>query len=156
MKLLAVSDSHRAQQPLDDLVSAVRARGDIGLCVHLGDVTGDADYLRARLGVQVISVPGNCDHPAPDEPLERVIEPGGVRTLICHGHTLSVKMTFERLLWRAEACGAKMALFGHTHAPLRRDVEGLWLINPGALEDRRYSVITLTGGQVSSVEMLSL
>ena len=155
-KIAVVSDSHYESAPLSDLAEEISRHGDIGLLIHLGDMTADADWLAGRLSVPVRSVPGNCDRPGPDEPAERVEKIEGVRVLYAHGHTLSVKTTLNRLFYRAQAEGAGLALFGHTHAPLILSEGPVWLVNPGALMDRRWALIELDGGRVLSAKPMRL
>ena len=62
---------------------------------------------------------------------------GGVRFFACHGHTRYVKYGLERLWFAAREREAQVVLYGHTHAA---DIEieyGMFMINPGAVCDRR-------------------
>ena len=154
--ILVASDSHRHTQALQDLAFEIERRGGVDLVIHLGDVMPDAEYLRSQLRIPLLSVPGNCDWPGPDESTERETLIEGVKVLYCHGHTLRVKWGLDRLYYRAQEKGAGLALFGHTHEPYSRYEGGVWLVNPGALQDRRYALIALQDGTVADAQLLSL
>ena len=155
MKLIVASDSHYDRVMLMNLAQEIKRRGDIDAVIHLGDMEGDADWLRKNLAQPVYGVPGNCDMNFTD-PAERVLSLGGAAVFLCHGHTLRVKTTLEPLSYRAEERGARLALFGHTHVPCARNLGGVLLVNPGALKDGRCALITIHRGDVSMPEMLSL
>ena len=46
MKIIVASDSHYERAMLISLVEEIRRRGDIDAVIHLGDMEGDADWLR--------------------------------------------------------------------------------------------------------------
>ena len=118
MRILVLSDSHGAVEACR-LAVEQSAPDQI---LHLGDCVRDAERLHALFpAIPLTGVPGNCDWADADNP-ERLIELGGVRILMMHGHT---------------------------HRPLV-DWDGtLWVMNPGSIRDRRtYGVITLEGGKI--------
>ena len=155
MKLIVASDSHYDKVMLMNLAQEIRRRGDIDAVIHLGDMEGDADWLRKNLSQPVYGVPGNCDMYFRD-PAEQVLALGGATVFICHGHTLRVKTTLEPLSYRAEERGASLALFGHTHARCVRNLGGVLLVNPGALKDGRCALIEIDRGDVMTPQMLAL
>ena len=114
MNVLVVSDSHGK---VDKLIQAVE-QVHPGYVLHLGDCQRDLEKLRQAFPMLPMEgVPGNCDYGSCDQP-ERVIELGGVRILMLHGHTRGVKSDVMRAVWAARECGAQVLLFGHTHRPL--------------------------------------
>ena len=131
MNVLVVSDSHGK---VDKLIQAVE-QVHPGYVLHLGDCQRDLEKLRQAFPMLTMEgVPGNCDYGSCDQP-ERLIELGGVRILMLHGHTRGVKSDVMRAVWAARECGAQVLLFGHTHVPLV-DYDGtLWVMNPGAAGD---------------------
>ncbi|MBR3502976.1 MAG: metallophosphoesterase [Clostridia bacterium] len=155
MKLIVASDSHYDKVMLMNLAREINRRGDIDAVIHLGDMEGDAAWLRKNLAQPVYGVPGNCDMNFKD-PAERVISLGGTAVFLCHGHTLRVKTTLEPLSYRAEERGARLALFGHTHARCVRNLGVVLLVNPGALKDGRYALIEIEKGDLMMPKMLAL
>ena len=75
-------------------------------------------------------------------PFYQLINVGGYKVLITHGHLFSVKHTRVEICQEASRLGADIVLFGHTHAPSLEYIEkgtiygverDLTLFNPGAL-----------------------
>ena len=147
MKVLVISDSHRRRSTMEAVCELCARPGAPDMIVHLGDYISDARYVRQRVKQRVIAVPGNCDwgDEGPEEIIERL---GGADVLICHGHTLRVKQSLLSLVCRAREAEVRAALFGHTHAPLMEFEEGILLLNPGALQDGRYALLDITGGEI--------
>lgn len=99
--------------------------------VHLGDHIADAQELGYALpDMEILRVPGNCDYGSVEQP-SVLLDLGGVRMFLTHGHLFGVKSGVGRLLLQAKAVGAQIALFGHTHRPLCECRDGIWLLNPG-------------------------
>jgi len=132
LRVGVVSDSHRRF----GLVPSMRDQcGRLDWLLHAGDHLTDAPRIAATLGVdpdRVRGVVGNCDFPA-TEPAELLLELGGVKVLLVHGHQHGVKSGPQRLLYRAQEVGARVAIFGHSHIPFLEDVNGVLLLNPGSL-----------------------
>ena len=130
----------------------IKLAGQVDAWCHLGDLTSDAEALMSRTNAKVYAVRGNCDYfggSAQRYESEAVVELGGARILMMHGHTRGVKSSAMNACYAARECGAQILLFGHTHRPLV-DWDGtLWVMNPGSIRDRRtYGVITLEGGKI--------
>lgn len=112
---------------------------------HLGDCVPDGQRLSKLFSCPVYAVRGNCDFRT-EEPLERLVELGGKRFLLLHGHQYYV---FSSLLYRGEEVRADMVLYGHTHVPdLGADGPRL-LLNPGSLSRPR-------GGSAKSCALILL
>lgn len=97
----------------------------------LGDNYRDGETLAdAYPDVPMELVRGNCDwDKAPDE---LIIETGGVRFLLTHGHRYYVKSGTDHLARAAKEKGMDVACFGHTHEGLNMPGRGVWLFNPGS------------------------
>ena len=117
MKVLVVSDSHGK---VDNLIRAVELTHP-DYVLHLGDCQRDLEKLRQAFPVLPMEgVPGNCDYGSCDQP-ERLIELGGVRILMLHGHTRGVKSDVMRAVWAARECGAQVG--EHVNTPCRQRAE---------------------------------
>lgn len=154
MRVLVVSDSHGR---VDNMIRAVeRVQPDYVL--HLGDCQRDMEALRREFpGLAMEGVPGNCDWGSCDQP-ERLIELGGVRILLLHGHTRNVKSSPMAAMYAAKECGAQVLLFGHTHRPLVDNDGTLLTLNPGAAGDRLHptcGILTVENGR-ADVKTVSL
>ena len=131
MKILVVSDSHGK---VDNLIRAVELTHP-DYVLHLGDCQRDLEKLRQTFPMLPMEgVPGNCDYGSCDQP-ERLIELGGVRILMLHGHTRGVKSSPMSALYAAKEYGAQVLLFGHTHRPMVDNDGALLVLNPGAAGD---------------------
>ena len=146
MRLCVISDSHLCR---DKVRAAMQAEKDCDAFIHLGDLALDSDYMKELTDKPVYAVKGNCDL-SRRMPLELTPELGGAKLLLCHGHERFVKENLYLLFMRAKAVGAQAALFGHTHVPLCTREEGVLLLNPGALKDGRYALLTIESDQLSA------
>ena len=138
MRVLVFSDSHGRVSPMADAVELYRP----DVAFHLGDVTRDADNLRlACPHLRLYQVPGNCDWGSAG-PNEGVVELAGKTIFYLHGHTRGVKSGIGQAVSAAQALGAHLLLFGHTHRPLQSEYDGLLAVNPGAVKDGRCALLT--------------
>lgn len=144
IRIGVVSDSHGA---VDLLEQAVNEMKDVSAIVHLGDCAPDAFETVRRTGRGIITVNGNCDFFS-SEPVFRVFELEGKRIYVTHGHKEHVKTGLFRLFYRAEETNADVVLYGHTHLESRQEIENRVFINPGAMRDGKYAVVTIEDGAV--------
>lgn len=154
MKILVLSDSHGEQRYMEQAVSQEQPH----CIIHLGDRQRDAERLRELYPyTDFISVPGNCDLGALDEPVV-VAELGGVRFFITHGHLHGVKMGLLRLYYAAREAGAAVAVYGHTHIANHEIMDSVQLLNPGAAGGTRpsYGIIQAEQGKILSCRTVFL
>lgn len=146
MRILVFSDSHGRMENMERCVTLTEPDH----IIHLGDCIHDAEQLSRRFpGIPLTAVPGNCDFGSCDE-AEKLIELGGVRLFLLHGHTRGVKYGLQRVVYAAREYGADVLLFGHTHRPLV-DFDGtLHVLNPGTIggihASATYGVVTIGSG----------
>ncbi len=127
-RVLIVSDSHGRLDNLEEVMERVKP----GLLLHLGDVEGDEDIIDAQAGCEVVYVRGNCDYSS-DAPGCAVVEVGKHKIFMAHGHTYGVNFGLDELAYAAKEAGCDVALFGHTHVPLKAEVSDVTVINPGSI-----------------------
>lgn len=97
----------------------------------LGDNYRDGETLAdAYPDVPMELVRGNCDWDA--GPDELIVEVGGVRFLLTHGHRYGVKSGTGTLARAAKEKGVDVACFGHTHEAVNVPSRDVWLFNPGS------------------------
>lgn len=143
LKILVFSDSHRARGGMLDAIEAQSP----DLIIHLGDLQSDAEEIGyAYPKIPLVSVPGNCDGWTM-EPAIRRLELEGRHVLLSHGHLWQVKHTYARAILEAKKAGADILLFGHTHVAYCEQVDGIWVMNPGAAR-RSYGTILLGPGTI--------
>lgn len=144
MKILICSDSHGSYSELVRILN--REKPD--LAVHLGDHADDALFLSKEVDTPMLWVAGNCD-PFSGAPNSLTVEWEGHRVYLCHGHTHRVKSSLLNLYYTALEQGATLALFGHTHTRCDETCDTVRLINPGAVKNRSYAVLTVTKEEIS-------
>ena len=149
LRFLVFSDSHGMREPMRELYKQYPNDG----IIHLGDYIADARWMLERTnGHPVYAVKGNCDFSA-DGPEEQLLELGGIKLLIFHGHRYQVKSGYGAALAAAKRAGAQGVLFGHTHIPFMEEREGIFMMNPGALSSpfRNYGIIEIENKKVKGV-----
>lgn len=145
MKILVLSDSHRAQQPMLD---AVR-REHPDAIIHLGDHASDTQALSAAFPLlPLCTVRGNCDLYEDSVPESALMNWEGVRIFAVHGHRYGVKSGVLRLYYAAMEKKATVILYGHTHIPYCEESDGIWLMNPGSCgySHPSYGIIEIKNG----------
>ncbi len=154
MKILVVSDTHGDISRLKDILRSVKPK--IAALIHAGDYEGDAGEI-AKLypDLPVYAVCGNCDYGRIMPPL-RMIELGGKRIFLTHGHRYDVNFSITKLMYTAMENQADICIFGHTHIPLAEKHGELLILNPGSLSRPRggsresYGVIDIEDNRVDA------
>lgn len=145
LRFLIFSDTHGLREPMLELYKLYPNDG----IIHLGDYIADARWMMNHtMGHPVYQVKGNCDFGA--EGLEdQLLELGGVKILMMHGHRSQVKSGYGGALAEAKRRGAQVLLFGHTHIPFMEERDGVFMMNPGSLRNpnREYGIIEIENGK---------
>ena len=137
MRILAVSDSHHDISSLTIVLRRFASKVD--LIAHMGD--GVEDVQRAARHAKLIlprveGVRGNGDSD-PDLWPRRLIGSADRPILLLHGHHEGVTEDLGRIVIAAEAVGAKLVLFGHTHRAYFEEFRGVLALNPGSISRPR-------------------
>ena len=69
---------------------------------------------------------------------------------MCHGHAYGVKRGLDELAVNAQREGCALALYGHTHEKRDTVISGVRLINPGALKNGNFAILTIDGDAVNA------
>lgn len=129
MKILIVSDTHKSHGNLE---KAIQDAGRIDMLIHLGDVEGAEDYIRALVDCPVHILGGNNDFFS-DLPREEEFFVDGLHLFITHGHYYYVSMGEDHLKEEARGRGADIVMYGHTHRPSITREKDLTVVNPGSI-----------------------
>ena len=146
MDILVMSDSHK-NTPY--VTCILKRESQCKTVFFLGD--GEDDITAAMNAFpdrKFICVSGNCDSYSQfDTEAYKHIE--GVTFMACHGHRFSVKITLRDLCSFAAGVRAGVALYGHTHTPMATydNATGVCAVNPGAVCDGSYCVISVENGK---------
>ena len=142
MKVLVFSDSHGAVNLAEEMLNKEK---DCSFVFFLGDGIDEAEKMRDRYkDKKFILVKGNNDwHSQVDTEAYKYID--GLTIMSCHGHKFNVRFSLRSLPNAAESVRANIALYGHTHksAMYNDPITGICAINPGALCDGKYAVLTI-------------
>lgn len=146
MKILVVSDSHGLDTHLLAVIDRVKP---IDLFIHCGDYGRFDEYAESFTECPVEMVCGNGDYCSP-YPGETIVQAGSHKLFVTHGHAYGVKSGLSRLAERARTLGADVALYGHTHIPEQREIDGITIINPGSISLPRQT------GRIPSFAIIEL
>lgn len=135
-KITVVSDTHGNMAAIQKLFPIFT---ESDMIIHLGDTSSDGQAIRREFPDKTYLLNGNCDFSKLGED-ELVLKVEDVKIFACHGDRYGVKSGYDRIAYKAEQEGCKVALFGHTHAPIERTAGEITLFNPGTL--RRYATNT--------------
>lgn len=145
MRILVVSDTHGREE---NLIKVLEENGTPDYLLHLGDSECGEEYMRSIVKCPLHMVSGNCDF-FTQLPKTKIIELGGCKIMMTHGHYYYVSVGTRDLVEEAKTNGCNVAMFGHTHRPfIDQSDEELTVLNPGSLsfprqDGRRPSYITM-------------
>jgi putative phosphoesterase len=129
MRIALLSDTH-GNYPL--ALVALDQLKPVDLVLHLGDGCEDMQIISTAIEVPVQVVAGNCDR-SPGVPREVLLTVAGKSILLTHGDQYRVKSGLGHLIAHARTLHADLVAYGHTHVAQQTDVDGMVLVNPGAL-----------------------
>lgn len=133
MKIVVVADTHKNYK---DYKAVIEKNDDADLYIHLGD--GEHEFLdvaREFPDKKFIFVQGNCDFGT--YKLMEIVEAGGYKLLCVHGHEYNVQGGLDALINEAKTRGCQVALYGHTHMYRTECIDGVYIMNPGAIDSPR-------------------
>lgn len=145
MNILVWSDSHGHREYV---LRMLDREPDCKTVFFLGDGIKEAQYAKERYPDRnFILVKGNNDFYS-DAQMYAYKHLEGITFMACHGDMLSVRYTLRDLFSKAESVRAHIALYGHTHVPnVQADsYSGVCAVNPGALCNGKYCVISVNKG----------
>ena len=153
-KLVVLSDSHNTPQAIKRILKAEKGASAV---IYLGDGLRDLELALTECpALRVYAVAGNCDFNSM-EPQDGLAAFDQVVIFYTHGHMYGVKYDLDTLTDAAEARGAEVALFGHTHVPVAKQHGSVFLFNPGSCGrcytgPDTYGILTLDKGKVTAYE----
>lgn len=131
MNIFVVSDTHGDISRAIEMYDRLSAGIPFDLLIHCGDHKRDAVRLGDALGLETVSVRGNCDHSFTRD--FQVVEAPSARILVTHGHMEDVKFSKMNLIYLAREKNCGFVCFGHTHVPVNEEANGIHLLNPGSI-----------------------
>ena len=159
MKIAVISDTHWLAGPELAKVLALLAEQKPELILHAGDWTDLALLPELQKIAPVEGVAGNCDRheTAAELGLARVVQAGGLRIGLTHGHLYPHLPTPQAALrtFAEEAEPVQAVVFGHSHDPLCRVENDVLLFNPGSavrplgeIKKPSFGLLTIDEGEI--------
>lgn len=137
MKALIFSDSHGK---IDGILEAMKRHPDFEAIFHMGDIGKDIERMRALTPYPVYIVRGNCDYSMTKLKDSLIVEFGGKRIAMCHGHRyIAYGGAVDSLRYFGLQNKADIVMFGHTHVPLLDKQKDIILLNPGSISQPRQA-----------------
>ncbi len=129
MKILIISDTHG---DIRNVIRGIEIIGQPDMIFHLGDYVEDGIRLGDQLNIPTTIVRGNGDYNRTDFNDDEIVEVGGKRIFLSHGHKYNVNFGLSNIYYKAQEIAADYVLFGHTHVPILERTEGIVIMNPGS------------------------
>ena len=129
VKLGIISDTHL--RTIDEIPAAIKkALAGVDIIIHAGDFTEKAVLDGLRAMGRVKAVYGNMDsiELRRSLPERHLFEAGGKKIGLVHGSGAPWGIA-ERV--RKQFSGVDIIVFGHSHEPCNRYIQGVLLVNPG-------------------------
>jgi len=133
VKLGLISDTHDYLDP-----QIAKLFKGVDQILHAGDIGMPALLLELGLVAPVAAVGGNTDDPAFRYPLTRKLKLSGKSFVLHHivdPHDL--RDDLKSLLAKERP---DVVLFGHTHKPYCKHLDGTWFFNPGYAGKQRFKL----------------
>lgn len=128
MRIGIVSDTHQMTRNIDKIIENLKT---CDLIIHAGDNFIDSKYIYSMTDVGIMAVKGNCDFCEAED--EILFEIEGKNIFLCHGDKYDVKYDIISLKQKAKEVKADIVIFGHTHVPFHKEIDGIVFLNPGSL-----------------------
>jgi putative phosphoesterase len=127
LRIGLVSDTH--DRVLPALHEALAGVDEI---LHAGDIMTAEALAEIATIAPVTAVGGNMDDRALADrlPKEVVLDRGGVRIALLHGHRTG-RASVDDLVARFDGAGMDLVVWGHIHEAVSRRVNGVTYFNPG-------------------------
>ncbi|HTD66059.1 MAG TPA: metallophosphoesterase family protein [Candidatus Limnocylindria bacterium] len=147
MKIGLISDTHNYLDP-----RVLKIFAGVDHILHAGDVGQLSLLVELEQIAPVTAVTGNTDEGLPLRETE-VVALDGKKFLIHHIVTPGVAS--PRIAERLRLEKPDVVMFGHTHKPFARQVEGILYFNPGSAGRKRFelprtvALMEITNGKLS-------
>ncbi len=148
MRILVFSDSHGQTYKVKE---ALRIHPEVNHIIFLGDgeIEMDLNILAPEMAhIPFTKVCGNNDYGSM-LPVNELVRAGGKLIFCTHGHYEAVRTGVSRLAEKARSLNCDIALYGHTHVPFNKYIDGLYIMNPGTAWKGEYGIIDIINGQIS-------
>ena len=145
-RFVVLSDVHYATDRVRSIMPIINSSDCLVFC---GDGLNGLMSLRGEITVPTIFVRGNNDwNTIIDDTATFTV--GETRALVTHGHRQDVRRGVAGLIAAASLKDCKLVFFGHTHTPYDAVHGDIHIINPGAVCNGTYAIVTGDGQTFTS------
>ncbi|MCK4519683.1 MAG: metallophosphoesterase [Candidatus Omnitrophica bacterium] len=154
MRILVISDTHipTTKTKLPDIIAKEAKASDC--CLHCGDFITYSVYKNLSQWTTIYGVYGNMDGKILIEklPVKQILKFNGVTIGLTHGggHPKNI-LTYVQKEFAKETKSIDIFVFGHSHIPLNKEINGKIYFNPGSPTDtmftpyRSYGILEING-----------
>lgn len=151
MRMVVMSDTHMPRKASSLPARLVTELEKTDMIIHAGDWQTMELYHQLKHYAPLIGVTGNVDSPELKTKLNsrEIYEAGGHRIGIIHGHGKG-QTTEKRAIAAFADERVDWIIFGHSHIPVMKEVNGIEIFNPGSPTDKRrqkqysFGLMTIT------------
>lgn len=144
MRIVVFSDTHNNSSRMISVLNKIIG---VDAVIHCGDGVRDLEEISARfLNIKIFGVSGNCDMASGK--YKDIIEIGGKRIFVTHGHMYGVKaeteIDYPTIRDKGRELSVDAVVFGHTHLPYNKNWGDIVVMNPGSIKyTGTYGVIEI-------------
>jgi len=157
MRILVLSDTHIpvAASNLPDVIEKEAKLSDC--CLHCGDYIIYSVYETLSQWTKIHGVYGNMDGETLKAklPEKQILKFGGITLALAHGGGHPKKIIEHvNKEFACEASDIDIFVFGHSHTPLNKEINGKIYFNPGSPTDtmftpyRSYGTLEINGKEI--------
>jgi uncharacterized protein len=138
MKIVVISDTHMPKHGKKLPAKLIEELQCAELIIHAGDWQTIDIYEELAKFAPVEGVSGNVDGEDIKERFgeKKILQVNGKRIGIVHGHGRK-GTTEKRAMSAFENEDTDVIIFGHSHIPVKKEIDGVLLFNPGSPTDKR-------------------
>lgn len=157
MKVVVLSDTHMPKKAKQLPARLIKDLEDCHSIIHAGDWQTAELYHQLQGYAPVIGVTGNVDGPELKSLLKtkEIFRAGDYHIGIVHGHGTG-KTTEKRAMETFADDEVDFIIYGHSHIPVLKKINGVIVFNPGSPTDKRrqqqFSYGILTVGEKIAAE----
>lgn len=129
MRFLIFSDSHGQNTHIK---KTLLLHPEADAIIFLGDGVESFKSSVKDVTKVIYTVKGNCDIGSNEREIDFICY-NNHKIMICHGHKYNVKYGIDLLLSVAKSNECDVVLFGHTHIPFNKYIDGVYILNPGSI-----------------------
>jgi putative phosphoesterase len=139
MKIVVLSDTHMPKKSKELPLEVIQSIENTDHILHLGDWQTLDVYNLLQKYAPLDGVAGNVDGKELSEQLgfKKILSFHGFRFGLVHGHLGKGRTTEDRAFRSFAHDQIDVILFGHSHIPVLKQVNGITLFNPGSPTDKR-------------------